>query len=130
MPWPLIFLGTLADYPDPADFGMARIPVGGYFFRSGDKPLPGLGSVYLTTAKAHRLPVYIHTPGGWWSPDEMAYSGDRGWYGNGWTVTGTFPLISVTPSINFPGRYHGWCTLGVLSDDLEGRVFPALKPAS
>lgn len=91
--------------------------------------MPGLGSTYLNTVKGLRLPVYILTPGGWWSPDEMAYN-ERGWHGNGWTVAGSFPQVSITPSINFPGRFHSWVTNGMLLDDVEGRVFPDHQPAT
>lgn len=129
MPWPLVPLGTHPDAPSAQSLGLPWLPVGGYFFRSGDKPLPGLGAIYLNTAKATRLPVYILTPDGWWCPDEMAY-GQQGWHGAGWTVTGTFPKVSITPSINFPGRFHSWVRDGLLLDDVEGRVFPALQPAT
>jgi len=41
----------------------------------------------------------------------------------GWTVTGEAPNITVNPSINIVGFYHGWLQNGVLSDDVEGRTF-------
>lgn len=44
-------------------------------------------------------------------------------YGDGWTVTGDAPLITVTPSINIGGGYHGYITNGVIGDDVEGRKF-------
>jgi hypothetical protein len=45
--------------------------------------------------------------------------------GTGWTITGEWPDISITPSINDPG-YHGWLgsngtSPGCFSNDLEGR---------
>lgn len=53
------------------------------------------------------------------------------WSGNkkygGWTVTGEAPNITMHPSINIMGFYHGWLQNGVLSDDCEGRQFPS-KP--
>jgi len=45
-------------------------------------------------------------------------------YAHGWTVTGDAPNITVSPSINFTGRFHGFLTNGVLSEDVEGRMFP------
>lgn len=42
----------------------------------------------------------------------------------GWTVTGEPPAITVQPSINAEGSYHGWLQNGVLSDDVEGRTYP------
>ncbi len=40
-----------------------------------------------------------------------------------WNVSGTPPLVSATPSINFVGIYHGFVTNGVVTDDCEGRKF-------
>jgi hypothetical protein len=40
-----------------------------------------------------------------------------------WTVTGSLPNITVVPSINCIGRYHGFITDGIISDDCEGRKF-------
>jgi hypothetical protein len=42
-------------------------------------------------------------------------------YGDGWKVSGEMPNISLTPSINIVGSYHGFITNGVISDDLEAR---------
>lgn len=40
-----------------------------------------------------------------------------------WTRTGEPPNVTVTPSINHQGVYHGWLTNGALTDDVDGRVF-------
>ena len=40
-----------------------------------------------------------------------------------WRVTGDPPNLTVTPSINSVGEYHGYLTDGVLSDDLDGRAY-------
>lgn len=50
-----------------------------------------------------------------WHPDRQ----DRTW-----TRTGVPPNVTVTPSVNAVGRYHGWLRDGVLTEDCEGRVFP------
>ncbi len=42
---------------------------------------------------------------------------------HGWTVTGEAPAITVAPSIDGIGVYHGFLRNGVISDDLEGRKF-------
>ena len=42
----------------------------------------------------------------------------------GWDVSGDAPNITVAPSINIIGRYHGWIRNGVITDDCEGRTFP------
>jgi hypothetical protein len=51
-----------------------------------------------------------------WSPDFKASDSDVGW-----TVTGTPPRITVQPSVNAEGSYHGFLTDGVFTDDIEGR---------
>lgn len=41
----------------------------------------------------------------------------------GWVVTGVPPMITVSPSINVIGDYHGFIQAGVITDDCEGRKF-------
>lgn len=41
----------------------------------------------------------------------------------GWTVTGEPHAITVYPSINIRGVYHGWIREGVITDDCEGRRY-------
>lgn len=50
--------------------------------------------------------------------------------GEGWTVTGEPPLITVMPSINIPGSYHGYIRAGVITDDVDGRSFEPLEDIS
>lgn len=48
--------------------------------------------------------------------------------GGHWERTGEPPNITVTPSISIgidPNRYHGFLTAGVLTDDVEGKSWPA-----
>jgi len=61
----------------------------------------------------------VMTPGGEWNIDLPSASG-----GPGWTRTGTPPMITARPSIHVIGKYHGFLTDGVLSDDLDGRSYP------
>lgn len=70
-----------------------------------------------------RAPLFVMTPAGPWCVDAQSTDGNGNFTGHGWTVTGTPPNITVTPSINMVGTYHGWLTNGVLSDDLEGRTY-------
>lgn len=66
-----------------------------------------------------RPPVFVVLPSGdWFCPDQKVSRGDHGW-----TVTGEPPTITVAPSINDVGRYHGWLRDGELSDDVEGRLY-------
>lgn len=40
-----------------------------------------------------------------------------------WQCSGAPPNVTVHPSINVVGVYHGWIRDGVISDDVEGRTF-------
>lgn len=63
--------------------------------------------------------IFIILPGGAeWCPDMVSSE-----IGQGWTVTGELPNITVSPSVHQIGRYHGFIQNGVVTDDLEGRVF-------
>jgi hypothetical protein len=70
-----------------------------------------------------RLPLYVMTPGGGWCVDGQPVVGGQYQESGGWTVTGEVPNITVSPSINFPGYYHGWLQNGILSDDLDGKTY-------
>lgn len=79
---------------------------------------------YLRDWKAQRPPLVIALPDGTtWCPDQCPAWGSN--VDEGWKVTGDIPNISAHPSIGKPG-YHGWLRDGVLSDDLEGRVYTVL----
>lgn len=63
--------------------------------------------------------IFITLPGGAeWSPDCLSSES-----GQGWTVSGELPAITVTPSVDQIGRYHGFVQNGALTDDLEGRTY-------
>lgn len=64
--------------------------------------------------------TWMILPGGAeWSPDLLSSESSQGW-----TTTGELPNITVHPSVHQIGRYHGFVTDGVLTDDLEGRTYP------
>lgn len=72
---------------------------------------------------AHRQPIAILLPGKlFFLIDGKCFNGERGYY-DGWIVTGDPPMLTVAPSINIVGHYHGFLQSGVLSDDVEGRKF-------
>lgn len=65
---------------------------------------------------ADGLSICVITPDGVWVIDGPSYDGKQH-HPCPWTRTGdpSKPeTFSVTPSINFPGRYHGWLTNGRL----------------
>lgn len=71
-----------------------------------------------------RPPLFVVTPAGPWCVDAQSTDGHGNYTGHGWTVTGTPPNLTASPSINMVGIYHGWLKNGVLTDDLEGRTYP------
>lgn len=73
------------------------------------------------------LPIeYASGPGvATFSVDGKCYSGERGYY-DGWTVHGAPPAITIVPSINMVGRYHGFLQNGVVTEDVDGRKFEGL----
>jgi len=83
-----------------------------------------LSSEYLRDWLATRLPLFVVLPNGEEFCPDFSYSYTRGNTQEGWTVTGDAPNITVSPSINFVGRWHGFLQNGVLSEDVEGRTFP------
>lgn len=83
-------------------------------------------SDYYKQNNSSRLPLLVWLPGRvLFSIDGKCFSGAQGYYG-GWTVSGAPPNITVQPSINIGGTYHGWLQNGVLSDDCEGRKYDDL----
>lgn len=69
-----------------------------------------------------RPPILVMLPSRvLWCVDSMCVNSGN-WYG-GWSVTGKAPNISVSPSINVGGHYHGFLTNGVIGNDVEGRKY-------
>jgi len=83
-----------------------------------------LSAEYRRDWLGRRLPLFVLLPNGEEFSPDFAYAWARGKEQQGWTATGTPPLLTVQPSINCIGRYHGWLQGGLLSPDLEGRRYP------
>lgn len=70
-------------------------------------------------------------PGAMWMDEDkglcVMLPGKRIWYPDRpdrtWKREGTLPNITVTPSVNAVGVYHGFLQNGVLTSDCEGRTF-------
>ncbi len=82
-----------------------------------------LSRQYLRDWADKRDPIKIVLPGPGatiWCVDWRERK-DGQWLPDGWTVTGTPPRITVTPSVDltrggkYPGRWHGWIRDGVLT---------------
>ena len=82
-----------------------------------------LSEGYVRERMTRRRPLLVMMPNREVFCIDSAVSGE--W--RGWTVTGQAPCITVSPSINLVGRYHGWIQNGVISADCEGRTFPPSK---
>lgn len=79
-------------------------------------------SDYYRANNAHRRPLFVIMPGmAVFCIDGQTHS--NGVFAGGWTVTGEAPNITVQPSINLGGVYHGWLQNGVITDDCEGRQY-------
>lgn len=81
-----------------------------------------LSQDYENNRSAQRQPIAVTLPccnGYAFCVDSDATSG-----AGGWRVSGDPPNVTVSPSINIVGLYHGWIQNGVISDDCEGRTFP------
>lgn len=111
---------------------LEEMPPGAVWLIEKDSPL---ADVCMGEPGPDGKHLFCKLPGGTqWQVDGPSWN--NGQRGPGWTRTGTVPdTLSVTPSINVPGVYHGFLGTagtppGHLSDDLEGRKFDAEgKPA-
>lgn len=108
-----------------------NLPIGSMFYlpkevNEGTWPWYLAGDEYLSEYyqqhNKNRQPLFVVLPGpNLFVVDGKCWSNGRK-YG-GWQVTGIAPSITVNPSINLQGFYHGWLIDGVISDDVEGRKF-------
>jgi hypothetical protein len=81
-------------------------------------------SDYYKENNINRRPLFLVLP------DNTLFCVDgqfwnMGEHHGGWEVKGDAPNITVSPSINIVGSYHGWLIDGVLSADCEGRLYDA-----
>lgn len=77
---------------------------------------------FFRANNAHRGPIFVWLPGRTLFCVDGKCWKDGAYYG-GWTVTGQAPLITVAPSIDIGGSYHGFLQNGVISDDVAGKRF-------
>jgi hypothetical protein len=141
MPWPLIllpsdewFLRHQHHDPrlEPLQIGHCAVAPWVFTEDGYSHVRKALGSKYLALPEPRRAPIVIALPYHnqkyqIWFPDERAWDAKQGYHGEGWTITGDLPNISITPSINCVGTYHGYVDKGQITSDCEGRKFP-LEP--
>ena len=71
-----------------------------------------------------RPPLLVRMPGRWeFSPDVCSRQHGVHVRDTGWHVFSTPPMITVQPSVNAEGIYHGWIRAGFITDDYEGRRY-------
>jgi hypothetical protein len=123
MPWTC----RLIENPELNEHGnvdIAKRKIGDMWFL--DVPTEELRNRELTdeyfAVNSNRKPLVVLLPGRNVFLIDGKCCSDGGFYG-GWNVSGTPPAITVAPSINAEGRYHGYLIAGVISDDCEGRKF-------
>lgn len=82
-----------------------------------------LSDYYFQHNAAKRDPLLVWLPGRTlFCVDSKCWRNGQEFYG-GWEVTGGAPNITVHPSIDIGGSYHGWLQNGVISDDVAGLKF-------
>lgn len=103
---------------DPEEVPDKGFQIGDMYFARHEVPEEFLSPEYIRDWKGKRKPLWVCLPyggqieGGWpFCVDSKATGKDIGW-----TVTGEAPKITVKPSINAVGDWHGWITDGVISD--------------
>jgi hypothetical protein len=124
MPWPCVLYPS-RDAARAA--GGGRVPVGAMWPMDAedfDAWAERERNQYLARG-LNRPPHFVKLPdGSEFCIDSRAWTPDRGYYGEGWNPVGEPPLVTLSPSINVQGRYHGYIQNGVITDDCEGRTFP------
>lgn len=117
MSWPC----RLIENPELNEHGNVDIykrEIGDMWFL--DVPAEELKERHLTAQyfaqNANRKPLVVMLPGrNYFLIDAQCWNPERSHY-DAWTVTGVPPNITVSPSINMVGRYHGFLQNGVIGD--------------
>lgn len=87
---------------------------------------PGLAPEYWRDHFPARRPIVVMMPSknaygeivGFPFTVDSKQRDEHGYKDCGWTVTGDIPNVTVSPSINAVGIYHGWLQNGVISDGI------------
>ena len=128
MPWPI----RLVESREAAQKEFGFVPVGAMWPVKAEHLalwmetwFDGVAPRYVREHQHLRPPMFVKLPDGTdFCIDTRAYQHPQGHYGDGWGCAGDPPNITLSPSINCVGRYHGFIRDGVITDDCEGRQFP------
>lgn len=123
MPWTIVFHEERPEKPKVGDMWPAP-----WLVEDEDGPRAFfLSDAFLARwdKGERRMPLVVRMPDGTdFCVDSPTFAnGKRG--SGGWAVSGTPPKITLAPSINLVGFYHGYIIDGVITDDVEGRKFPS-----
>ena len=150
MSWPVIFRELKKEYePDPTRPGVSirkrtdgeKLVIGDAYYipedllwkhaQDGHTIAMGMG-LTKEFETSGRPPIAVVLPdgyhfiidGAYWSRDRPNPNRD-GWHVmlSSPPVVGKPLLVTLSPSINIVGSYHGWIQNGTISDDCEGRKF-------
>jgi len=116
MPWPLRQITGFDELNRIMDENGELATVGCWFYKRHE---PNIGS-----ASNGMQVVVILPPGGYrgiFQPYFEYPNKEKG--PQRWSVSGEWPSVTVAPSINCPGAYHGYITNGMVTDDVDGRKF-------
>ena len=82
-----------------------------------------LSEFYVRDWAGKRLPLAVVLPDySHWVVDQKSTIRGSNQFGPGWTITGDAPNLTASPSID-TGTYHGFLQNGILTPDLENRVY-------
>lgn len=132
MPWPL----RLVEYKKGMSPAAGTLKVGDLFYGPYPHELEQAAwrsvrwhfrylSEFYHANNAQRRPLAVVLPGNHlFGIDGQCWNHDLPipHYG-GWTVTGDAPNITMSPSINLGGLYHGFIQNGLISEDVEQRKY-------
>ncbi len=128
MPWKIRLLDKSPENPQIGDAWYAHEMINEFreFYLKNS-----LSVEYKQNHLNKRSPIIVHLPMRYadGSTGSFPFCVDEGYKNgghiseHGWTVSGELPNITVNPSINCIGIYHGWIRNGEISDDCEGRKF-------
>lgn len=131
MPWPIVLYKSWVAARDAAGPD-ALVPAIGAMWPEPEwlnrniDGVPWLSDRYFREWADKRPPFQVQMPGGAaFLIDSRPTCGGHPDNAEGWQVTGEPPAITLSPSVNLVGIYHGWIQNGVITDDCEGRTFPA-----
>lgn len=124
MSWPLkeitLDQRRAMNYTDVEPGTCWRIPLSAKVFDETyrDLSIDWVSPEFTASGRDYLIVVRLPPGGGDFFVDYKSTDG-----ASGWIVTGEMPVITVSPSINAAGAYHGWIQNGVLTDDCEGRKY-------